>query len=390
MNSEPFVDCVEGCLLGLALGDAAGAVFEGTSAAALRRRFDVPGDAFEFATSGRLSYTDDAQMALALAGYLSELRQEQPIDPQALMQFFVRDYQPWRGYGRGARTLIEAFREGIEYEFLAQSLFPGGSLGNGAAMRVAPLGLRYRGDREAIRTQARLSAWPTHRHPVGVEGAQLIAIAASIAAEKRPLNPRSLADELEPLCETEVFRKRVAALREVHRPEHVEALGNGIEAHESVPTALACFALFPDGYVSAVGLAIWQGGDTDTIAAMTGALVGTRVGSSRLPAEPLSRLEDGEPFLARISEMSATFAQAAVPKRSSAPLHDLDSSVVDWIIDHPSTAAAFARLGIDTSCPGKSLRYHCERLGLDPTDVLRQLRSADGASEADGGEQGRR
>ncbi|HEV7280464.1 MAG TPA: hypothetical protein VGN57_09660 [Pirellulaceae bacterium] len=59
-----------------------------------------------------------------------------------------------------------------------------------------------------------------------------------------------------------------------------------------------------------------------------------------------------------------------------APLHDLDSSAVDWIIDHPSTAAIFDRLGIDVSCPGKSLAYHCERLGLDPVDVLRRLRDA--------------
>ena len=58
------------------------------------------------------------------------------------------------------------------------------------------------------------------------------------------------------------------------------------------------------------------------------------------------------------------------------PLHDLDSSAVDWVIDYPSTAAIFDRLGIDCSCPGKSLAYHCERLELDPADVLRQLHAA--------------
>ena len=58
------------------------------------------------------------------------------------------------------------------------------------------------------------------------------------------------------------------------------------------------------------------------------------------------------------------------------PLHDLDSSPVDWVIDQPSAAAIFDRLGIDYSCPGKSLAYHCERLRLDPADVLRRLRDA--------------
>jgi regulator of cell morphogenesis and NO signaling len=65
-----------------------------------------------------------------------------------------------------------------------------------------------------------------------------------------------------------------------------------------------------------------------------------------------------------------------------APQHDLDSSPVDWVIDQPSSAAVFDRWGIDYSCPGKSLAYQCERLGLDPADVMRQLREpAAGAND---------
>lgn len=59
-----------------------------------------------------------------------------------------------------------------------------------------------------------------------------------------------------------------------------------------------------------------------------------------------------------------------------APLHDLDSSPVDWVIDYPSSKAVFDELGIDYSCPGKSLAYHCERLGFDPAEALRRLRDA--------------
>lgn len=44
--------------------------------------------------------------------------------------------------------------------------------------------------------------------------------------------------------------------------------------------------------------AIWQGGDTDTIAAMTGALVGAHVGSAFSKSLPLDRLEDGAEFIA--------------------------------------------------------------------------------------------
>lgn len=53
---------------------------------------------------------------------------------------------------------------------------------------------------------------------------------------------------------------------------------------------------------------------------------------------------------------------------------DLDSSIPDWIIDHPATAGVFDRLGIDVSCGGKSLEYLCRKQGLDPVAVLLELR----------------
>lgn len=52
---------------------------------------------------------------------------------------------------------------------------------------------------------------------------------------------------------------------------------------------------------------------------------------------------------------------------------DLESSPVDWVIDHPSTLALFEELGIDYSCAGKSLKYNCHQLSLDPQAVLAKL-----------------
>lgn len=53
---------------------------------------------------------------------------------------------------------------------------------------------------------------------------------------------------------------------------------------------------------------------------------------------------------------------------------DLDTSLPDWIIDHPETQAVFNQLGLDTSCGGKSLEYVCQHQGLSPPAVLEQLR----------------
>lgn len=54
---------------------------------------------------------------------------------------------------------------------------------------------------------------------------------------------------------------------------------------------------------------------------------------------------------------------------------DLYTSIPDWIVDHPETSQVFHNLQLDTSCGGKSLEYVALQKGLDPADVLRQLRN---------------
>jgi iron-sulfur cluster repair protein YtfE (RIC family) len=53
---------------------------------------------------------------------------------------------------------------------------------------------------------------------------------------------------------------------------------------------------------------------------------------------------------------------------------DLDTSVPDWIIEHPETLAVFQELGIDYSCGGKSLAWACRERGLNAAVVLNELR----------------
>ncbi|MBB02226.1 MAG: hypothetical protein CMJ47_06240 [Planctomyces sp.] len=54
-------------------------------------------------------------------------------------------------------------------------------------------------------------------------------------------------------------------------------------------------------------------------------------------------------------------------------LCDLDTSVPDWIIDHPETASVLREFGIDDSCGGKSLGYVCDQQGIDGKLVLKML-----------------
>jgi len=60
---------------------------------------------------------------------------------------------------------------------------------------------------------------------------------------------------------------------------------------------------------------------------------------------------------------------------------DLDTSVPDWLLDHPETRAVFDELGVDQHCGGKSLAYACREAGLDPRAVLARLLEVLGGGE---------
>lgn len=72
----------------------------------------------------------------------------------------------------------------------------------------------------------------------------------------------------------------------------VASLGNGIEAFNSVPTAVYCFLRHPYSFEEAVVEAVSLGGDTDTIASMAGAISGAWLGVEAIPEEWEGKLEN--------------------------------------------------------------------------------------------------
>ncbi len=151
---HPTQDQFVGCMMGLAVGDAAGAPFEGMpgwmifNRGPARRILETP-------TEETRCYTDDTQMAISVAETLVECGE---IREEALCAAFARNYDPARCYGQGARRLIETMIDGGDWRELAKTIFPGGSWGNGAAMRVAPVGLMFCDDLDRVAEQADLSA----------------------------------------------------------------------------------------------------------------------------------------------------------------------------------------------------------------------------------------
>lgn len=280
-------DRFEGCLLGLAVGDALGGKFEGQSADAIRNRFPTSEQLIAYPKE-EIWYTDDTQMAI---GVCEALLERGEIVEEALCRSFVVNYVPSRGYGRGARAVLEAMVAGHDYRQVAEHHFPGGSFGNGAAMRVSPIGLFFRNDRRRLREQARLSALPTHLHPLGIEGAQMLALSVGLCSHMKQFDRAGFFAELLAACDSEEYKAKLKAAAQAHSPADLAALGNRIEALHSVPTAIASFALTPDSFEATVSNVIFLGGETDTLAAMAGALSGSFLGASRLPGRLVNLLE---------------------------------------------------------------------------------------------------
>lgn len=290
MQARPTLEQFTGCLLGLAVGDAVGAPFEGLSPDNIYWGYGTGSALLEVPPGETICYTDDTEMTVSLAQTLTGHGR---ILEEPLCRAFADNYHPERGYGQGARLVIEAIVTGGNWRRVAAETFPGGSFGNGAAMRVAPIGLLFCHDLDRVMEQARLSALPTHVHPLGVEGAQLMAVAVALALRPGSLDRRAFYRELLRRAQSEEFRWAVSAAARLRRGDTVAFLGSSLEAHRSVVTAIACFVASPDSFEDAVSRAIGLGDDTDTLAAMTGALCGARLGLASVPARLLAALEDG-------------------------------------------------------------------------------------------------
>lgn len=260
-----------------------------------------------------LHYTDDTAMMIALSEYLLTRQPGESIAEQWLIEVLAEHWrrEPWRGYGAGPPHIFKLVQAGTAWADAAVALFPPqGSFGNGGVMRVAPVACTEI-DLDRMAERARASARVTHMHPLGQDGAVIQAAAVWSVLHSQPDEPvavDSFLDRIEELIEAAEYREKLEVVRKLAAcgtPERAaEELGNGIAAVASVPAALLAFLRHRDSFVAAVKFAIQVGGDTDTIAAMTGAIAGTRHGLGAVPPSWLRRLEN-EAYVRRLADRLA-------------------------------------------------------------------------------------
>ncbi|TBR26188.1 ADP-ribosylglycohydrolase family protein, partial [bacterium] len=182
------------------------------------------------------------------------------------------------------------FREWL----LGDELRPYNSFGNGSAMRVSPIGFAYDSE-ERVLAEARASAIVTHDHPEGVKGAQATALAIFLA---RTTHDKAL------------IRKRIASTFGYELNRTVEAIRPDYRFDEtcqgSVPEAIIAF-LDSESYEDAVRKAISLGGDSDTIACITGGIAQAYYGEVPAPILTEVRRRLQAEFIRLLEQFDARF-----------------------------------------------------------------------------------
>ena len=217
---------------------------------------DIIGSVYEFSPTKSVdfdlftpwtNFTDDSVMTLAVAKWLMEDDAHTPHYLTCCMQELGARY-PGAGYGaRFSGWLSE------------ETPLPYNSWGNGAGMRVSPVGLYAKTIDEALALAA-VTACVSHNHPEGVKGAQAIAASMFLCRQGKTKA------EIREYVEKTFFYDLNRTIDEI-RP-HYEF---DISCQGSVPEAIIPF-LEGSSFEDVIRLAVSLGGDSDTIACMAGAI----------------------------------------------------------------------------------------------------------------------
>jgi ADP-ribosylglycohydrolase len=314
-------DALCGCLLGLAVGDALGLPCENLSPRRAARLFPHR-DRYQFFFRRGL-FSDDTEHACLTAQAL--LRSGGDL---TRFQYDLAKRLRWWALGLPAGTGRATIRACAKL-WLGWSPGRSGvfSAGNGPAMRSPLLGVCLGSDRDRLVQFTRTSTVLTHTDPKAECGALAVAWAAHRAAETRGTAPPDaevfLAEVGELISSQPVAGKLLESLtlgatclRAGRTTEEFAVelgLTRGVSGYmyHTVPVALYAWLRYPDDFRTAVQSAIRCGGDTDTVAAITGALVGARLGKAGIPPEWLSGVIDWPRSLAWVEALAERVAVGA-------------------------------------------------------------------------------
>lgn len=291
----------QGCMVGLAVGDALGWPVEFISdLSIIRERYGPDGLTDLVAdTHPAGTYTDDTQMSLCLARALIEAGAKS-LDE--LMQVMAGEFVAWmrapdndRAPGNTCMAGCRRLEEGHPWPEAGVLR----SLGCGSAMRTAPVGLYFHDDEARLIEVARASSMLTHREPAAQAAAAATALLVAWAVrgdspDRYPERLSRIMEQMEGGREVADLAARIPDVLDRHPDEVLcnEVLGESWVGHEAVASALYCVCRSPRDYRQTVIAGANTVGDSDSIACIAGAISGAYNGIESIPPHWRETVED--------------------------------------------------------------------------------------------------
>ncbi len=331
MNSaqglETRREAVIGCLLGTAVGDAVGLVCEGLPRRRQARLYpDLDGPRL---LGRRGMVSDDTEHACLVAQALIQSAGE----PEAFRCCLARRLRGWllalpAGVGWATLRACLKLSAGVPPDKSGVA-----SAGNGPAMRSALLGVCFGDEPERLRALVRASTRITHTDERAEVGALAVAVAAHLSCQggsegdlteryRRALQAAldASADDFLAL----VQRAGESAGRGESTATFAAAIGAGEMVtgyvYQTVPVALHAWFRHPHDLRSAVLNVVHCGGDTDTTAAIVGAIVGAGVGREGVPQDWLNALWEWPRTVGWLERLGGQLAQVCAAKQAERAL----------------------------------------------------------------------
>ena len=304
-------EALAGVLIGTAVGDALGLPMEGLSAQRQQRLFPPP---LRHRLVGRFGMiSDDTEHTLMLAQALLD----SPTEPTGFQRALARRLRWWLvglPAGVGFATLRAILKLWIGIPPARSGVM---SAGNGPAMRSALLGVYFANAPELRQQFVSSSTEITHRDPRAGIAALAVAETAAWILERTD-DVATLLESISKLSDMEdwaTIMERIGFGLSVDQSTADFALGLGLKcgvsgyAFHSVPVAIYAAVRHRDDFQSAVTESISCGGDTDTVGAITGALVGARVGVAGIPSLWRSNIVEWPRSLALLHRVAEKLSQ---------------------------------------------------------------------------------
>lgn len=323
-DTTRLATALEGCLLGTAAGDTVGLPYEHLSRRSVAKLLTLPLE--QDLLLGRGMPSDDTEHSVMLALSLLEAGSNLAVFKQRLaarMRWWLLAFPP----GVGSATARAILKLWANVKPADSGVF---SAGNGPSMRSALLGVVWAHEPARLRDFVWASTRMTHSDPKAYEAALAVAVAAGCAMQLGATDPKTackafLERYLQVSSAPQVLEAEMALLSQATEQNaelagFVRMLGcekgvTGYSLH-TVPAALYAWMRHSGDFRQAVTAIVQCGGDTDSTAAITGAIVGAGLGPQGIPPTWLSRIVEWPRGVTWMRKLSQRLAQSVVTGKS--------------------------------------------------------------------------